>query len=287
MSSTTSIQIIPEEVIDRLIDRAFDEDIGSGDATTNAIIDKDAEAKAHWLAKDEGIVAGLQVAERVFKRLDPGFRWMPRVEEGEQVSADTEIVTMHGKIRAILTAERIALNIAQRMSGIATKTRQFVDLLTGLDTQILDTRKTVPGLRLLDKYAVQAGGGKNHRMGLYDLAMVKDNHIVAAGGIEQAVRQIRNHYPELDVEVETTTLEQVKEALSAGADIIMLDNMKPGLMRKAITLIGSRAKTEASGNVTIENVREIAETGVDYISVGALTHSVHAFDISQTLQQLT
>lgn len=278
--------MIPEEAINFLIDQAFKEDIGSGDVTTDAIIDEHAQAEATWTAKDKGVIAGINVAGQVFERLDPDLQWMPEAEDGEYIATGTEIVAMRGRGRAILTAERIALNITQRMSGIASKTRQFVEAIKGLDTQILDTRKTVPGLRLLDKYAVKAGGGQNHRIGLYDLAMIKDNHITAAGNISQAVRKVRSRHPDMKIEVETTTLRQVKEALSVHADIIMLDNMSPGLMRKAVEMIGDQAKTEASGNITLQNVRKVAETGVDYISVGALTHSVEAFDISQNLQQL-
>lgn len=277
----------PEAMINDLINRGFDEDIQTGDATTNAIIDEQALATAVWKTKDEGIISGLNIAEKVFRKLDDKLRWEPHVEEGERVQEGTEILSMQGKARAILTAERLALNITQRMSGIATKVGQFVEALEGVDTRILDTRKTPPGLRLLDKYAVEAGGGRNHRMGLYDLTMIKDNHIVAAGSIAQAVLRVRNHYPDLDVEVETTTLQQVQEALASDADIIMLDNMSLAKMKEAVKMVAGRAKTEASGNITLPNVRDIAETGVDFISVGALTHSVTAFDISQTLQQLT
>lgn len=284
--STALTDMIPEEAINFLIDQAFKEDIGSGDVTTDAIIDEHAQAEATWTAKDKGVIAGINVAGQVFERLDPDLQWMPEAEDGEYIATGTEIVAMRGRGRAILTAERIALNITQRMSGIASKTRQFVEAIKGLDTQILDTRKTVPGLRLLDKYAVKAGGGQNHRIGLYDLAMIKDNHITAAGNISQAVRKVRSRHPDMKIEVETTTLRQVKEALSVHADIIMLDNMSPGVMRKAVEMIGDQAKTEASGNITLQNVRKVAETGVDYISVGALTHSVEAFDISQNLQQL-
>jgi len=280
--NSVSTQIVPEKIIDRLIDRAFEEDIDSGDVTTNAIIDPVARGEAVWKAKDTGIVAGLDIAAKVFGRLDADLQWMPEVQDAEEVAAGRTILVMRGKTRAILTAERIALNIAQRMSGIATKTRRFVEAVQESNTQILDTRKTVPGLRLLDKYAVRAGGGQNHRMGLYDLALIKDNHIAAAGNIARAVQKVRDHDRALKVEVETTTLRQVEEARRAGSDIIMLDNMSIELMREAVERIGNRAKTEASGNITLQNVREVAETGVDYISVGALTHSVNAFDISQT-----
>lgn len=284
--STASTEIIPEKIISRLIDQAFAEDIGRGDVTTDAIIDEHAQAVATWTARGEGIIAGINIARQVFMKLDPDVQWMPKVEEGEKVSSGSEVITMRGRVRALLTAERIALNIVQRMSGIATKTRQFVEAVKEFDTQILDTRKTVPGLRLLDKYAVKAGGGQNHRMGLYDMAMIKDNHIIAAGSIDQAVRKVRNRHPEIKIEVETTTIRQVEEALAAHADIIMLDNMSAAAMREAVDLIEDQAKTEASGNITLERVGEVAETGVDYISVGGLTHSVEAFDISQNLQQL-
>ena len=275
-----------KEIIDELIRRAFEEDIKSGDATTNAIIDADTQAKAIWKSKDEGIVAGLDIAEQVFQKLDADIDWVPTIENGDTVVEGDQLVTMTGKARAILTAERIALNIAQRMSGIASQTQKFVKAIGELNTKILDTRKTVPGFRLLDKFAVRAGGGQNHRMGLYDLVMIKDNHIVAAGGIKKAVQQVRTHVPDLEIEVETNTLQQVDEACIAGVDIIMLDNMSPKLMQQAVSRIGGQAKTEASGNVTLQNVRKVAETGVDFISVGALTHSVHAFDISQTLEEL-
>lgn len=208
------------------------------------------------------------------------------MKDGSEVGRGDEIVKMKGTCRAILTAERIALNIAQRMSGIATETSRYVQAIKDFPAKILDTRKTVPGMRKLDKYAVVVGGGTNHRMGLFDLAMIKDNHIVAAGGIKGAVQNVRERHPEIRIEVETTTLKQVKEALSAGADIIMLDNMDIGAMQEAVSLIDNKAETEASGNITLENVREVAQTGVNYISVGALTHSVKAFDISQQIQKI-
>lgn len=275
-----------EDIIEALIERAFEEDVQSGDVTTNAIVEESSKAEAVWTSKEEGIIAGLDIARKVFEKLDSHLEWMPQIKDGDKVEAGTELVIIKGSCRAILTAERIALNIAQRMSGIATITSKYVDAIGDLPTKVLDTRKTVPGLRLLDKHAVASGGGTNHRMGLFDLAMIKDNHIVASGGIEQAVLKVRNEYPDLQVEVETTTLDQVQEALSAGADIIMLDNMSTKQMREAVSLIKDRAKSEASGNITLDTVREVAETGVDYISVGALTHSVQAFDISQELRKI-
>ena len=278
--------ITDKQEIRDLIDRALEEDIKSGDVTTNSVIDPDKKAEAVWIAKQQGIVAGLDLARAVFEKLDPELAWESAVEDGASVKAGVKILKMNGTARAILAAERVALNFAQRMSGIATLANQFVKTIDGYPAKILDTRKTVPGLRILDKYAVAAGGGTNHRMGLYDLAMIKDNHIVAAGSITKAVQKVHANYPDLRIEVETTTLDQVQEAISAGTDIIMLDNMSPEQMQRAVTEISGRAETEASGNITLDNVREVAETGVDFISVGALTHSVNAFDISQQLQRI-
>ena len=282
----TNATLQEEQVVQELIERAFEEDVRNGDATTEAIVAEDVQAEAFWVAKEQGIVAGLDLARKVFQRLDPDLVWKSNYKDGDSVQPGMKIVEMAGTCRALLTGERIALNIAQRMSGIATMTHEFVELIGDLPTQILDTRKTVPGLRLLDKQAVKAGGGTNHRLGLFDLAMIKDNHIVAAGRITKAVKMVRKAYPELRIEVETTNLKQVDEALSAGADIIMLDNMSTDMMKKAVEKNDGSAKTEASGNITLDTVREVAETGVDYISVGALTHSVKAFDISQQLNNI-
>lgn len=272
--------------IQQLVNRAFEEDVGSGDVTTNAIVDKAARAEASWISKEQGMVAGLEIGRRVFEKLDPQLEWTSNINDGNRVVSGDVIVNMKGSCRAILTAERIALNIIQRMSGIATLTDKYVQEVADFTADILDTRKTVPGLRMLDKYAVVAGGGTNHRMGLFDLAMIKDNHIVATGGITEAVQKVRSKAPDLRVEVETGSLVQVREALSAEADIIMLDNMNIEQMNEAVALINGEAKVEASGNMTLENVREVAQTGVDYISVGALTHSVRAFDISQKLEKI-
>lgn len=285
MNDLTNLSTV--DSLQELLDRAFDEDIKSGDITTNAIVDESVGAEAVWKSKEKGIVAGLEIARRVFERLDPQVEWNDFVEDGNKVESGDNIVRIKGGCRAILTAERIALNIVQRMSGIATMTHKFVEAVNLYNAQILDTRKTVPGLRELDKYAVKAGGGTNHRMGLFDLAMIKDNHIVVAGSITEAVDKVRAHDPEIRIEVETNTIEQVREALTAGADIIMLDNMSTDLMSEAVTLIDGRAASEASGNITLGRVREVAETGVDYISVGALTHSVQAFDISQQIKKIS
>lgn len=279
-------EVSDKEWLDDLIDVALAEDIGSGDVTTDAIIDDQKKAKAVWVAKQDGVVAGLDAAKFVFQKLDEDIDWSPLFDDGDSVKKGDEIVEFTGNCRAILTAERTALNIAQRMSGIATKTSEMGRQLDGFSTKILDTRKTVPGLRKLDKMAVKAGGGTNHRMGLYDLAMVKDNHIQAAGSILTAVERVRSANPEVKIEVETTNIGEVEEALDAGADIIMLDNMSIEQMREAVKKISNRAETEASGNITQNSIREVAETGVNFISIGALTHSVKAFDISQRITEI-
>ena len=266
--------------IDKIISRALKEDVGTGDITSNLIIPRNKTAKAFILAKEEGVIAGLQVAKSVFYKLDKNIRWKNLVMEGEFVSAGTKIAEMKGPYRALLTGERTALNFLQRMSGIASITLKYVEQLSDLKTKILDTRKTVPGLRLLDKYSVKKGAGTNHRIGLYDMVLIKDNHIKAAGSISEAVKQVRGKLnKKIKIEVETASLDEVKEALNSGADIIMLDNMSIKQMKDAVKIINGKAKVEASGGVDINSVRMIAETGVDYISVGALTHSVKALDI--------
>jgi nicotinate-nucleotide pyrophosphorylase (carboxylating) len=268
-------------LIDPIIRNALAEDIGDGDITTNAIIDEAAQASAYLQSKADGVIAGLAIAERVFRHLDPTLNWQPLLQDGQRVKAGQTIVEFSGKTRALLTGERLALNILQHLSGIASKTAEFVAEVDGLPTKILDTRKTLPGLRVLQKYAVAVGGGTNHRFGLYDGIMIKDNHIKLAGGIAEAVKMVREHNPaQLPIEVETSNLEEVQQALDAGADIIMLDNMDIPTMQKAVRFINGRAKTEASGGVQLDSVSAIAETGVDFISVGFLTHSVTALDIS-------
>ena len=270
--------------IDWIIDHALSEDIGSGDLTTDALIPEKALACASMKAKAKGIIAGLPLAERVFHKLDPKLKWTPLVSDGDQVEVGDILVKIEGSFRALLTGERVALNLLQRMSGIATQTAYFVAQLKGTKTKILDTRKTVPGLRILDKYAVKMGGGTNHRIGLFDMAMIKDNHIKVAGGITQAVKQVRiSISPDIKIEVETTSISEVKEALSAGADIIMLDNMSNEMMKEAVDIIKGKALVEASGNMNVQRLKEVAATGVDVISVGALTHSVEALDISQNI----
>lgn len=268
-----------------LIELALLEDVGEGDITTDNIIPAETRRKAKMVAKADGVVAGLQVAEMVFKSLDPKMSWNVLTPEGSRVKPGDVMVEFEGTYRALLTGERTALNFLQRMSGIATMSAKYADVVKDFKTVILDTRKTLPGFRMLDKYAVKTGGASNHRIGLYDMAMIKDNHIEVAGGITKAVNAVRSNIKAgTQIEVETTTLAQVQEAIDAGADIIMLDNMDNETMRKGVELIAGRAKVEASGNMTLERLREVAATGVDFISIGALTHSVSALDISQRLE---
>ena len=272
------------EVIDSIIDFALKEDVGDGDITTNAVIPGEMQTIATMTAKAEGVVAGLPVAERVFRKLDPDIEWTTYIEDGSFVKKGDVLVQVKGSFRTLLTGERLALNFLQRMSGIATETSKYVEAIQSYKTEILDTRKTVPGLRLLDKYAVKMGGGTNHRIGLYDMVMIKDNHIKVACGITEAVNAIRPTIAAgVKIEVETTNLHEVQEAIAAGADIIMLDNMDNDTMKRGVELIDGRAKVEASGNMTLERVKEVAATGVDFISIGALTHSVKALDISMNM----
>lgn len=267
-----------------LFDLAFAEDIGDGDITTNNLVPPDANKTAILVAKKEGIVAGIPVAEMVFKKFDKEIDWNVLIPDGSEVKPGDELVKFKGNYRALLTGERKALNFLQRLSGIATFASKCMKEVEGHDVEILDTRKTLPGYRHLDKYAVRMGGGSNHRFGLYDMVMIKDNHIQVAGGIKEAVDAIRSKIPKsIKIEVETTNLEQVQEALDADVDIIMLDNMSSKMMQEAVTLINRRAKIEASGNMTLKRIRKVASTGVNYISIGALTHSVKALDISQRI----
>ena len=265
-----------------LIQRALDEDAGElGDVTTLATIPADLSYSGIMLAKAHGVVAGLLVAQQSFLQVDPTVEFKPLVADGTAVTPGTQIAKVTGKARALLTGERIALNFLQRMSGIATATSRYVAAVEGTRARILDTRKTVPGLRLLDKWAVLLGGGHNHRIGLYDMAMIKDNHIAAAGGITAAVERVRARWGhQLPVEVEVGNLTQLAEALTLDVDQIMLDNMTLEAMGEAVSITAGRVPLEASGNVSLETVAAIAATGVDYISVGKLTHSVEALDIS-------
>ncbi|UOK63797.1 carboxylating nicotinate-nucleotide diphosphorylase [Paenibacillus sp. OVF10] len=265
------------------------EDVGAGDVTTSVTIPAGNQSKAIIHAKDNGVIAGMTVAELVFQVVDPDLVFTPKVTDGDKVTHGTILAEVEGSTHSLLTGERLALNLLQRMSGIATRTRAYVDVLDGLETRLVDTRKTTPGHRLLEKYAVRVGGGANHRFGLYDAVMIKDNHIKGAGGITEAVQRARTVIPHtMTIEVETENLEQVREALQAGADIIMLDNMHPERMREAVELIREQAphvKVEASGNVSLQTIRGIAESGVDVISVGRLTYSFESLDISLDLNE--
>ncbi len=266
--------------VDLIIENTLEEDLGSGDVTTDAIFSVDDTCEALIIAKEEGIIAGIPIAERVFQKLAPEVTVAQKLKDGEHVNPGDEILVIKGSIHAVLSGERLSLNLLQRMSGIATATSKYVAAISGYRTRILDTRKTAPGLRVLDKYAVSIGGGCNHRFGLYDAVLIKDNHIDFAGNISNAVEIVRSKYQsKFKVEVETSTLDEVREALKAGADIIMLDNMTVEMMKEAVRIVNGKSITEASGGITLDNVRQIADTGVDFISVGAITHSSPALDI--------
>ena len=268
--------------LDNFLRTALDEDIGSGDVTTNYCVPETAISNGNFIAKEYGVISGLEVLCRVFQLVDDAVEIKLMVNDGDTVQSGDIIAKISGSSRAILTGERTALNILQHMSGIATKTAKAVNEIRGTTTQILDTRKTTPGMRALDKYAVTCGGGTNHRFNLADGILIKDNHIRAAGSITNAVqcmKKVKNEN-KLAIEVETESLPQVEEALAAGADIIMLDNMSLDMMSQAVKLIAGRAKTEASGNMGDHSLIDVANTGVDFISIGALTHSVKAMDIS-------
>jgi len=266
--------------VEALVERFLAEDIGRGDRTTEAVVPENLVGRARIEAREEAVIAGLDVARACFAVLG-AVSWEPAVSEGDRVEAGTSIVRMQGPLRSILTGERTALNLLQRLSAIATMTRTYVDAVRGTPVHIVDTRKTTPGLRVLEKYAVRVGGGSNHRAGLDDGILIKDNHIAAAGGVTEAVTRARADAPHgLKVEVEVQDLEQLDEALAAGAEAVLLDNMTPETVREAVTRAGGKALLEASGGITLETVSEYAKTGVDVISIGALTHSVRAIDLS-------
>jgi len=268
-------------IMDAAIDAALREDMPEGDVTSESIIPANARSEAYFLAKEDGVLAGLPVAARVFERIDPSVIFIERFRDGSTFTRSDKLARVKGPTIALLKGERTALNFLQRLCGVATVTRRFVEAISGTKTRILDTRKTVPGLRLLDKYAVRTGGGTNHRASLSDMVLIKDNHLRHVGNVADAVRRARAHIrPGVRVEVEAANLLQVREALAAGADMIMLDNMPLETMRQAVVLAGGRVPLEASGNMTLDRVRAVAETGVDFISVGALTHTTHAVDIS-------
>ena len=275
--------------IEEIIDRALAEDLSKGDVTTEALIAGDRQGRGFIVAKKEGILAGTQVAKEVFYRVDPQLKVEIFLEDGARVRPGSKVATVSGGVASILKAERVALNFLQRLSGIASETNRYVEAVKGLPVRIMDTRKTTPGLRSLEKYAVKVGGGENHRMNLGDGMLIKDNHLVALRGQGLAIKDIiakaRQNVPQgLPVEVEVRNTTEALEAIEAGADIIMLDNMNPGDIRKAAKSIHGPALIEASGGITLDNVRTVAETGVDFISIGALTHSVRALDISLELE---
>ena len=277
--------VLPQEIVRNLVRAALAEDVGAGDITTEIAVPIGLRAEACIVATEPCVVAGMPLVSEVFQQIDPSITMKSFVDDGEQAGKGTRVCVLKGAARGILTGERTALNFLQRLSGIATLTRQFVDRVKGTKARILDTRKTTPTLRLLEKYAVTVGGGANHRMGLYDAVMIKDNHraILARLGpkaLGNAVAAARKHHPAAPIIVEAETIDQVEEALAGGADHILLDNMTPDELQEAVTLVAGRAMTEASGGVTLQNVGAIARTGVDYISVGALTHSASAVDFS-------
>ncbi|HOJ10285.1 MAG TPA: carboxylating nicotinate-nucleotide diphosphorylase [Clostridiales bacterium] len=277
--------MINDIIIDNLIKRALEEDMPFGDITTDALIDEQSISRAEFIAKEAGVIAGLDIAGRVFEHLDGRVIFTKIVRDGDKVNKGDIIAEVEGQTRALLKGERTALNILQRLSGIASKTNEICSKVKDLSVSIADTRKTIPGMRILEKYAVKTGGGSNHRYSLSDGVLIKDNHIAAAGSIKKAVEAAKASVPHtIKIEVETETINQVQEALVAGADIIMLDNMNEEKMREAVKLINKRALVEASGNVSLDNVRQVALTGVDIISIGTLTHSVKALDISMKIR---
>lgn len=278
------MDILVSPQIERLIRDALDEDIGAGDLATMATITANSEGKGLFRAKKDGVVAGLVLLERIFYFIDPKVEVRLLVRDGSAVSPGMVVAEAVGPVRALLLAERTALNFLQRLSGNATLTRQYVDAVRDFPCKVLDTRKTTPGLRTLEKYAVRMGGGMNHRIGLYDAALVKDNHIEATGSIAEAVKAVRRHAPFMaKVEVEASSLKQVEEAIEARADVIMLDNMTLAQMAEAVKLVNKRAWVEASGGITLDTIRQVAETGVDFISSGALTHSAPVVDFNMKI----
>lgn len=270
-----------KQAIDAAIDAALREDVPDGDITSDSVIPRDARSEAFFLAKEDGVLAGLDVAARVFARIDPDVIFIERFRDGAAFHQGDKLARVKGPTGVLLKGERTALNFLQHLCGVATATRRYVEAVAGTKTRILDTRKTTPGLRLLEKYAVRAGGGTNHRLSLSDMVLIKDNHLRFVGSLAEAVRRARAGVrPGVRVEVEAASLLQVREALAAGADMIMLDNMPLETMSQAVALAGGRVPLEASGNMTLDRVLAVAETGVDFISVGALTHSAKAVDIS-------
>ncbi len=274
-----------KEYIDKLIELAFAEDIGEGDHTTLGAIPPTALGHAELLIKEEGVLAGVEIAREIFRKFDPSLRIRTLLADGAPVKPGDIAFVVSGKVQSLLQTERIVLNIMQRMSGIATTTSRYVKILEGTKAKILDTRKTTPGMRMLEKAAVKIGGGENHRIGLFDMILIKDNHVDFAGGIENAVAKVKTYLKEkgkqLKIEIEVRNLEELDQALNThGVDRIMLDNFTPGQTRQAVAIVNGRVELESSGGITFDTIREYAETGVDYISVGALTHSVKSLDMS-------
>lgn len=282
--TTPALPFSPDR-IDDILHRALAEDVGAGDVTTLALVPPDQVGIAVALAKEAGVLAGNAIAARVFSLLDSAVSATPLLSDGDALNPGAHFLRIEGSLQTILTGERVALNVLRHLSGIATLTRSFVQAVEGTGAQIVDTRKTTPGLRLFEKYAVRVGGGQNHRMGLFDGVLIKDNHIAACGSVQRAVKRARvSVHHLLKVQIEAKTLGQVAEALEAGADGILLDNMSPDTMAEAVKVVRGRAFTEASGGITLESVREVALSGVDLISVGMLTHSAAALDISLDIE---
>ena len=272
------------KTVEKLIDLALEEDIGPGDITTDSLVPSQSIGSANIVAKEPLVLSGLEIARQVFVRFDPDITWQNYYQDGEEIASGASVVDISGNLRALLIAERVALNFLQRLSGIATLTRSYMNKFGNSHARLVDTRKTTPGWRVLEKYAVRIGGASNHRMGLYDGVLIKDNHIAVCGGIKAAVSRIRSRISHLlKIEVETSTMKEVREALSVGVDIIMLDNMPISLIRKAVELIDKKAIVEISGGVTDSDLEELAQTGVDIISVGALTHSARCVDLSMRI----
>ncbi|HBB06601.1 MAG TPA: carboxylating nicotinate-nucleotide diphosphorylase [Bacteroides sp.] len=274
-----------QELIDRLIDLAFAEDIGDGDHTTLSCIPEDAMGRSRLLIKEPGVLAGVEIAKEIFHRFDPTMQVEVLLGDGSEVKPGDVAMVVTGKVRSLLQTERLMLNVMQRMSGIATMTRRYVKQLEGTRTRVLDTRKTTPGMRMLEKEAVRIGGGVNHRIGLFDMILLKDNHVDFAGGIANAIRRAKDYCCEkgkdLKIEIEVRNLDELRQVLDLGGiDRIMFDNFTPELTRQAVEMVGGRYETESSGGITFDTLRQYAETGVDFISVGALTHSVKGLDMS-------
>ncbi|MBM6671059.1 carboxylating nicotinate-nucleotide diphosphorylase [Phocaeicola coprophilus] len=274
-----------QELIDRLIDLAFAEDIGDGDHTTLSCIPEDAMGRSRLLIKEPGVLAGVEIAKEIFHRFDPTMQVEVLLGDGSEVKPGDVAMVVTGKVRSLLQTERLMLNVMQRMSGIATMTRRYVKQLEGTRTRVLDTRKTTPGMRMLEKEAVRIGGGVNHRIGLFDMILLKDNHVDFAGGIANAIRRAKDYCREkgkdLKIEIEVRNLDELRQVLDLGGiDRIMFDNFTPELTRQAVEMVGGRYETESSGGITFDTLRQYAETGVDFISVGALTHSVKGLDMS-------